>query len=261
VIVVIAILLSILVFEITPTTGLSAAVMINKTKKDDDSTNRHYHNFTFIGKNIEDEHVVIATAATTIAAVFLRDSSPPLRSKDKEIDSTHKLVHSTFRLKEAVIKSLEKEAQKRGISTSSLVNKTLENYLTCEMYFEELGFILVGKEFLRKLFDRLDSKHVEDLGTELGLTVANEYISYFFPEVNTDSLINFLDLWFKRFQSYQHRLENNRHYYVVNHDINMNFCIGLKAMLEGLIEPILKRSVEFRELTSRTITFSFLVGK
>jgi len=93
------------------------------------------------------------------------------------------------------------------------------------------------------------------------LSSTTKYISYFFPEVNTNSLINFLDLWFKRFQSYQHRHENGRHFYVVNHEINMNFCIALKAMLEGLIEPILKRSVEFRELTSRTITFSFLAGE
>jgi hypothetical protein len=258
-IVIIFVLLSILVFEIIPTTGLSAATMINKIKKD--NTNRHYQNFIFLGKNLEDEHVIIATVATTTAAVFLQDSSPPLRSKDKETNSTHKLVHSSFRLKEAVVKSLEKEAQKRGVSISNLVNKTLQNYLTCEMYFEELGFILVSKDFLRRIFNKLDSKHVEDLGRELGLTVANEYISYFFPEVNTDSLINFLDLWFKRFQSYQHRLENNRHFYVLNHDINMNFCIALKAMLEGLIEPILKCSVNFRELTSTAITFSFTAGK
>lgn len=179
-------------------------------------------------------------------------------NKTNNIDiNKDKLVHSSFRIKEEVIKSLEVEAKKRGVSISSLVNKTLENYVTSEMYFEELGFMLVSKEFLRKTFDKLDEKHLEVLGRELGITVAREYISYFFPEVNGDSLLKFLDLWFRRFQSYQHKVENERHYYMVNHDINVHFSIALRAMLEGLMEPILKSAVDFRDMTSNAIAFSF----
>ena len=91
----------------------------------------------------------------------------------------------------------------------------------------------------------------------MGLTVAKEYISFFFPEVNGNNLVKFLDLWFKRFQSYQHRFSNNRHHYIVNHEISINFSIALKAMIEGLIEPIFKSSVNVKDFTSRMITFSF----
>jgi hypothetical protein len=35
--------------------------------------------------------------------------------------------------------------KKKGISLSNLVNKILENHVTCDMYFEELGFIPVSK--------------------------------------------------------------------------------------------------------------------
>jgi hypothetical protein len=31
------------------------------------------------------------------------------------------------------------------------------------MYFEELGFILVSKNFLRKIFDGLSKEHIEEL--------------------------------------------------------------------------------------------------
>jgi hypothetical protein len=37
----------------------------------------------------------------------------------------------------------------------------------------------------------------------------------------------------------------------------MNFSIALKAMLKALIEPIIYRNVNFEELTSCVITFSF----
>jgi len=198
------------------------------------------------------------------SAEISSSSSASSSPKDTE-NKKDKLVHLSFRLKHSTFKALEKEAQKRGVTLSSLVNKTLENYVTSEMYFEELGFILVSKDFLRKTIGSLDDeKFIEKLGREMGLTVAKEYVSYFFPELNGESMLKFLDLWLRRFQSYQHKFNNDnytssRHYFTVNHDINMNFSIALKSMLEGLIEPIIKRSIDFRDITPNAITFSLEV--
>jgi len=176
-----------------------------------------------------------------------------------------KLVHSTYRIKEDTIRAIEKEATKRGVPTSSLVNKILEIYFTSEMYFEQLGFILVSKDFLRKVFSKIErEKDIEEFGRELGLTTAKEYVSYFFPQVNSHTLVQFLDLWFRRFQSYQHRVNNENaelHYFTVIHDINMNFSIALRTILEGLIVPIIKSDIEFRDITASAISFSFEVSR
>jgi predicted HicB family RNase H-like nuclease len=204
-------------------------------------------------------------------------------SSSKRSSSIKKLVHSSIRLEEDVFKLLQSEADRQGISVNSLINKTLKNYVTSEMYFERLGFLLVSKDFLRKTFTELtDEKRIVEYGRELGLMAAKEYLSYFFPAVNPNTIIYFLDIWFKRFQSYQHRFEdvaavasesstistkNKReqqqkpqrqcHIFTVIHDINYNFSISLKAMLEGLVEPMIKSPISFRELTPNSISFSF----
>ncbi|MGB7953710.1 MAG: hypothetical protein WCF23_06990 [Candidatus Nitrosopolaris sp.] len=94
---------------------------------------------------------------------------------------------------------------------------------------------------------------------ELSFVIVSEYTSSFFPEINSYTLIQFLGSWFKRFDSYQHRIdeENNRHSYSVNHDINKNFSIVLKVILERLIKPITKSKLIFAEITSSSITFTF----
>jgi hypothetical protein len=174
-------------------------------------------------------------------------------------------VHSTYRIKEPIIRALEGEAKKRRITISVLVNNVLENYVNSEMYFEQLGFILVSKDFLRKVFSKIEkADDIEEFGRELGLTTAKEYVSYFFPQVNSDSLIQYLDLWFRRFQSYQHRIDNDmteRHYFTVIHDINMNFSIALKTILQGLIVPIIKSDIEFRDITASAVSFSFKAAR
>src|SRR5829696_3574201 len=209
---------------------------------------------------------IIIQCSTSRSRVDNRDNNQ--RRKDK-------LIHSTFRINQFVIKSLEEEANKRRVSLGSLVNSILENYVSSEMYFEQLGFLLVSKDFLRKTFNAIPSNNeqntIEEFAKELGNTVAKEYVSYFFPEVNSHTLVEFLDIWFRRFQCCQHRVTKSSsdidditaattkelHHIAVNHDININFSIALKAMMEGFIEPIIKRKVEFKEITSNAISFSF----
>jgi hypothetical protein len=193
----------------------------------------------------------------------LPSSSSEKKKEDNDNDKD-KLLHQGFRIQEQVIKTLTEEAARKGISVSNLVNKILKNYVTHEMQFEELGFILVSKDFLRKIFSVVDDeKDIQDFGKEIGTTIAKEYVSYFYPQVNSITLVQFLDYWFRRFQSCKHIVENadrsQRHYFTVNHDINIKFSFALKAILEGLIEPVSKTTVEFRDVTANSITFSFEV--
>jgi len=193
-------------------------------------------------------------------------SSSEKKKEDNDNNNTNnkdKLLHQGFRVQEQVIKTLTEEAARKGISVSNLVNKILKNYVTHEMQFEELGFILVSKDFLRKIFNIVDDeKDIQDFGKEIGTTMAKEYVSYFYPQVNSNTLVQFLDFWFRRFQSCKHIVENidrsqERHYFTVNHDINIKFSFALKGILEGLIEPVSKTTVEFRDVTANSITFSF----
>jgi hypothetical protein len=196
----------------------------------------------------------------------LPSSSSEKKKEDNDNNNTNnkdKLLHQGFRVQEQVIKALAEEAARKGISVSNLVNKILKNYVTHEMQFEELGFILVSKDFLRKIFSVVDDeKDIQDFGKEIGITMAKEYVSYFYPQVNSNTLVQFLDYWFRRFQSCKHIVENSsdrsqRHYFTVNHDINIKFSFALKAILEGLVEPVSKTTVEFRDVTANSITFSF----
>ncbi len=58
-------------------------------------------------------------------------------------------------------------------------------------------------------------------------------------------------------EGYQQLQRKEIHNFTVNHDININFSIALKAGLEGLIEPIIKSPIVFKQITSNSISFSF----
>ena len=205
--------------------------------------------------SIVSSHLKLTMVSTSFTHynLFLMSSAPSIPYSNNKRE---RLIHSSFRLKGDILKSLELVARKKGISLSTLVNQTLENYVTSEMYFEELGFLLMPKDFLSKVINGLTESQAQDLGRTLGSNIAKEYISFFFPIVDKTNLAKFLDLWFKRFQSYQHKVENARHYFVVNHEISMNFSIVLKSMLQSLVEHTSKNGIQI-DITPRVVVFSF----
>ena len=209
----------------------------------------------------EDDHIIAVLSSTTDVMQMGKKRSSSFSRHPNNAPNKDKLIHSSFRIEENVIKALKKASTKRQISLSSLVNMTLKNYIVSQMYFQELGFIPVSKPFLRKLFSRMSPEYLRTFGKEMGMIAAEEYINYLFPKLNSVVLLEFLEIWFSRFQSCQHTYDNisSSHTFYVTHEINLNFSIAMKYVLKALAEPIIKANVEFKELTSNVIVFSFEV--
>ena len=79
--------------------------------------------------------------------------------------------------------------------------------MTYGMYFEKLGFIPASKDFMRTIFNRIEREEDIEDQSEFGNIVVNEYASLFFPKLNRETLIQFLELWLRRFQNCQHKLK------------------------------------------------------
>jgi hypothetical protein len=167
----------------------------------------------------------------------------------------NKTIHQGFRIQEETLRRLDIQAEKRGITLSSLVNRILRNYVTRDMYFEELNFILIGKDMLRTIFEKTESMLFIEEAKELGAKAAKSYIPFFFTHINCDTLIKFLELWFSRFGTYQYRVEDHRHHFYLYHDINMNYTIFCKEYLSALIEPIVPGSPVFNMLSPNAFSF------
>lgn len=173
--------------------------------------------------------------------------------------SKDRTVHSSFRINEDILSTIEKEAASKGISKSSLVNQILTRYCKTDKYFDQLGFIPISKVVVRKWLTRIDDKFLVEDAKDLGSTMGREYISYFFHDVNRYTLLEFLELWFSRFSTYDHKVNSDTHSFAVNHDINIKYSLSLKEFLKALVEPIILKQVKFMELTPNLLSFSFEV--
>ncbi|HEY6885499.1 MAG TPA: ATP-binding protein [Nitrososphaeraceae archaeon] len=82
----------------------------------------------------EDEHVVALVTITRNKVLFNEDTDLHA-TKNNNPSST-----SDIRIKEEeIVKALEKDARRRGVSISSLINDILRNYVTSDKYLKESG--------------------------------------------------------------------------------------------------------------------------
>lgn len=167
-----------------------------------------------------------------------------------------KLVHWGFRIEEEVLDNIRKVARRRGTTVSSQTNKILKNWVIRDIYFQELGFIPMSKDLIRALLNKIEKKDLMIQAKDFG-NLANEFIIYFFGELNEESLIKFLDILFSRFQAYQHNTENKNHLFSINHDICINYSIFLSEFLKTMIEPVIKHPIKIRSISPKMISFSF----
>lgn len=174
--------------------------------------------------------------------------------------SKPKLVHWGFRIEEDVLDNIRKAARRSGTTASSQTNRILKNWVTRDIYFQELGFIPMSKDVIRAWLSKVERKDLKMQAKDFG-SLANEFIIYFFGEVNEDSLIKFLDILFSRFQAYQHNTENSSHLFSINHDICINYSIFLSELLRCLIEPVIKHPIKIRSISPKMISFSFNANK
>jgi hypothetical protein len=165
------------------------------------------------------------------------------------------LIHQGFRIEEDIIKALKEHSARKGMTVSSLVNMILKNSVRRDVFFEEVGSIPVPKGILRGLFDSLDKNCLDELGRKTG-SAAREYVAYFYHEVNSDTLLLYLDLSFSRFQAYQHKVDRNLHTYSLVHDINSKFSTFYKGFLESLVLSVIGFPPKFNEVTETALLFT-----
>lgn len=171
-----------------------------------------------------------------------------------------KTVHYSFRIDDKTLSKLGEESREKRISTSSLINDVLDGYIHRSKHFENLGFVPVPKDFLRVWIPQINQKSLAKDAKRLGTVIAREYVSYFFQECNSQTLVEFLNLWLARLGPHQHKIIHDKfHWFAVNHDIGMSFSIHLKEFLSALIESITAKPVKFIEVTPNVVTFSFEV--
>ena len=166
----------------------------------------------------------------------------------------------TFRINSKVLNNLRREAEQKDISTNTLVNKLIKDHLNWHSNAAKAGFISVRRPFVSKVVKYLPEQEIIALAEYVAKTTNKDSILLMKNEYTIKSALDFLESWIK-ISDYPYRHEEtnigqNKHSYVIQHDMGMKESIYLAALLQFLFDELgQNKRIEF-DKTENTLAFT-----
>ena len=159
--------------------------------------------------------------------------------RDKRKTSTF-----TLRIDEDIIKSLQNESELNDISLNTLINKILKRYVEWDLYAYKVGMIPMSKPIITSLFNMMNEEEILDLVSNFGKNVVQDIAYFMKMKTDPDSFLTWFEIRMRRsFVEFNHLQENDRHMYVLKHDLGYNWSLYHKKILEKIFNEIFNKPV------------------
>jgi predicted DNA-binding ribbon-helix-helix protein len=129
----------------------------------------------------------------------------------------------SFRVELEVLDQLRELASERKISLNSLVSQILDHYVKLGIYDRTFGFFSISEDVLRLLFAKQSDEEIDKIVSVAGAKIHKQIIMYLYGKINKETIIDYLDIFGNRFQTFRHFRDGPKHTLTIYHGINRQF--------------------------------------
>lgn len=177
---------------------------------------------------------------------------------ERVISNTKKTSTITFRLDENTIKRLRNESGNRQVSTNTLVNQALKQFLDWGMYESTVGFVMINKQVFIHVFGKLSQKEIIRVATRVGKDEVKNMALFMRGKMDIQSFLSWFELRMINSSvqvSHIHE-DENFHRYVMKHELGKNWSVYHKTILELIFEEVFNRKIDV-QIDKIMISFEF----
>ena len=154
---------------------------------------------------------------------------------------------TTFRIDENHNKELKIIANENQISTNTLVNQIIGNYVTIEKPLKQFGIIVSSTDLFLELIKYIKDEELKKIGKKIGSTEPKEFIQFKWNIITRGTVLEFLSLYCNHcgYGNLEIKTNNETIKMTINHGLGEKFSIYLQAFLESVFESTLKKTCTF----------------
>ena len=150
----------------------------------------------------------------------------------------------TFRIETKILEKIREEGGNNQISVSNLINKILKRYVEWDSYEPKVGMIPMAKPVITTLFNMMSEEEILDLVLNFGKNVVQDIAYFMKMKSDPDTFLTWFEIRMRRsFVEFNHLQENDRHIYVLKHDLGYNWSLYHKKILEKIFNEIFNKSI------------------
>jgi len=163
----------------------------------------------------------------------------------------------TFRIEDKILEKIRKEGEIDQISVSNLINKILKRYIEWDSYAPKVGMIPMAKPIIASLFNMMNDEEISDLVSNFGKNVVQDIAYFMKMKTDPDSFLTWFEIRMKRsFVEFNHLEENDRHMYILKHDLGYNWSLYHKKILEKIFNEFFNKPINI-SISDLMLTIQF----
>jgi hypothetical protein len=154
--------------------------------------------------------------------------------------TSKKTVLRTIRLSAEHDRILEEDARKKGLSVNSLLTTLITKYAEWDRFAERFGYVSVGRQGFRRMFDLLSDEALVAHGRDVGGRNAPEITRFWFGKLNLETFFSFLAVHSKYAGIYHYELSSNsrNHTITLHHELGPRYSVVLANYFDQAIRNI-----------------------
>lgn len=102
-------------------------------------------------------------------------------------------ITRSFRFETDVLKVLDEEADRMGISVNALVGTVLRRYSEFTRYLSKIDMVVVNREILTSLLEQLEEDDLYKMGLKLGETVMPDTVMFWKKEMTGRAVMEYIE--------------------------------------------------------------------
>jgi hypothetical protein len=102
-------------------------------------------------------------------------------------------ITRSFRFETDVLRVLDEEAERMGISVNALVGIVLRRYAEFTRYLSKIDMVVINREVLTTLLEQLDEEELYSMGLKLGETVLSDTVIFWKKETTEWAVMEYIE--------------------------------------------------------------------
>lgn len=161
----------------------------------------------------------------------------------------------TFRLDSANLSSLEKEAQRKGVSLNTLVSQIIDRHVDWHMFSADANLVSFPQKFIFELLAKYNDSEIEQIAEKIAQDEVKDIMLLLRRKNDPESFLDIIDTWAKVSNfPYSHEINDTIHEFIIQHDMGQKLSLYLKRLFEFMFESFELKKVEF-DTTQNSISF------
>lgn len=154
---------------------------------------------------------------------------------------------TTFRINELYSNELKIIAEENKISSNSLVNQIIGEYVTIEQPMKQYGIITGSTDLFLELINTLDKKDLKRIGEKIGKKEPREFIQFKWNSITRGTVLEFISIYCNHCGYGQPEIisTNKKIQIIINHGLGEKFSTYLESFFESMIKSTLGKKCTF----------------